>query len=1347
MKDLTRINFLKRKLFYPAYFLILLLSILQNTSSQYNLTEYDFQPNGIGVDYLAISTTVNGNLICSAWTHSSLLVNYFGLKKNGRPYFTQNGKETNFCNTTTTQTKTEGVIFGINLNNSEDNNEYIISFGNNAANFELYNFNVEPVEIYYQQGTTFLQTSYNSFSQVSFFNLMSSKDTYALALITNNNDESSSKRFLFYKMEFNKKDINDDTQIIQKLNVASSYDAYISSCLETESFIFLCFYASGQNYLRIAAIDPDSSFVTIGQMVKEREYHDSSVFYKCAHVTGNLGAFLYYKTVDTVIISFVKYENRVADINKDITIDNTGYLNYIGQSDFIKLSDKKVCFFSVSSNLGEIKLVVIINYQDELFKSKEYRINIYEANQIRINGELKSSCFNEFIAVNMVGQLNTNSVKSSFVWIISYPNSEDSEYDITNDLINSILPQINFNEKGSVENNIFNFIYSGFIIYDFPEGLMLLDSSEDQEIQRNSSSINTNNVIIKFDEKINFDNDLIIEFALAAKEPECEIYNDETTDNWDCAQEKDYENLKTYIGKTSYLKIVIDWSKISKECDENCFLCNINADRECYICKNTYVKSSIENSKCVDETLAEEKFSTHALTEQISSTIFEAEDNNKALSTNLINYDVQETEKKIEITTNIVIDTEKKEEMTTNKQNNEITETERKIDITETTVKACKEDDILNNQCTNGTMAIDQYDNIKRSVLNLNNTNKIITTETMVIQLSSLEEQKNSDNSNISSIDLGDCEGKLRSAYNLTDDEDLIIYKVDIKSEDLSNTYVIYEVYDSSLNQLNLSHCQDTKITISVPVQLEENFNTLVDSLTESGYDIFNEEDSFYNDICSTYTSANGADMLLSDRKTDIYSNIQNQTFCQTGCELESYNTTTKKAKCNCDVETETVTQVTANAESFSKKEIAESFYKTLTNSNFQVLKCFKLIIDFEKIVKNYGEILMTVLFLIFLVLMIIYCIKGANSFYKIIYEIIETQKLYANAKNKDNLLIYDQSSNSTSQFKVSKISYKDSKSKLNEIKNTPPKKGKKGSKSKKYKNKNKKTRKIYKQQETSKNKLNHTDNIKEKNDLNVKGKKKKIKDKVLNVDTEKTDENEMFGLYYKYLNDEEKNNIEYEKAVIYDKRSYFQYYFSLLKKKQLILFTFLPANDYNLIYVKIALFIVSFSLYFTINGFFFTDETMHDIYKDNGVFNILYQIPQILYSSIISSLINVLLKQLSLSEKNILEIKKLENDKNIQNNEKVRKIQKYLKVKLILFFVFSFLLMAFFWYFISCFCAVYINTQSILIKDTLISFATSMIYPFGLCLLPGIFRIPSLKSESSGNKCMYKFSLIVAFI
>ncbi len=72
---------------------------------------------------------------------------------------------------------------------------------------------------------------------------------------------------------------------------------------------------------------------------------------------------------------------------------------------------------------------------------------------------------------------------------------------------------------------------------------------------------------------------------------------------------------------------------------------------------------------------------------------------------------------------------------------------------------------------------------------------------------------------------------------------------------------------------------------------------------------------------------------------------------------------------------------------------------------------------------------------------------------------------------------------------------------------------------------------------------------------------------------------------------------------------------------------------------------------------------------------------------------------------------------------------------------------MVFFWYYISCFCAVYNNTQKILIKVTLVSFGLSMAYPFGLNLLPGIFRIPSLRAEKKDKKCLYGFSKIVALI
>ncbi len=50
-------------------------------------------------------------------------------------------------------------------------------------------------------------------------------------------------------------------------------------------------------------------------------------------------------------------------------------------------------------------------------------------------------------------------------------------------------------------------------------------------------------------------------------------------------------------------------------------------------------------------------------------------------------------------------------------------------------------------------------------------------------------------------------------------------------------------------------------------------------------------------------------------------------------------------------------------------------------------------------------------------------------------------------------------------------------------------------------------------------------------------------------------------------------NSLSYEEALKFDKRTYCQYYFSLLKRKQLIIFTFCSINDYNSRSIKICLF------------------------------------------------------------------------------------------------------------------------------------------------------------------------------
>ena len=162
-------------------------------------------------------------------------------------------------------------------------------------------------------------------------------------------------------------------------------------------------------------------------------------------------------------------------------------------------------------------------------------------------------------------------------------------------------------------------------------------------------------------------------------------------------------------------------------------------------------------------------------------------------------------------------------------------------------------------------------------------------------------------------------------------------------------------------------------------------------------------------------------------------------------------------------------------------------------------------------------------------------------------------------------------------------------------------------------------------------------------------------------------------------------------------------------------------------------------------NTFFFDNNNMHKIYKDNGQYNFIYQIPQILYSSIISSIVTVILKNLSLSQKSIIAIKKI-NEINLMIKEFIS-LMKCFKYKLILFNIFGLILLAFNWYYITLFCSVYSNTQSHLLTDAFTSFLLSLLYPFGLSLIPGFLRIPALKSEKKDKLYLYRISQLIAFI
>ena len=212
-----------------------------------------------------------------------------------------------------------------------------------------------------------------------------------------------------------------------------------------------------------------------------------------------------------------------------------------------------------------------------------------------------------------------------------------------------------------------------------------------------------------------------------------------------------------------------------------------------------------------------------------------------------------------------------------------------------------------------------------------------ISTDKVIFQISTLEEQK-SNNQNISSIDLGKCEQKIKDERGLSENDNLIIYKIDIKSEDLSTTYVQYEIYDpKTYDYINLDICEGIFINIYSPVTLKDSTETLYQSMSNSGYNLFNLNDSFYNDICSTYTTQDGTDLTLLDRKNIIYDKNANISMCQDGCQLLKYNSTLKKANCDCKVQTEN-TKTDIETISFNSKDIASSFLKYfifIVNENY----------------------------------------------------------------------------------------------------------------------------------------------------------------------------------------------------------------------------------------------------------------------------------------------------------------------------------------------------------------------------------------------------------------------------
>jgi hypothetical protein len=156
---------------------------------------------------------------------------------------------------------------------------------------------------------------------------------------------------------------------------------------------------------------------------------------------------------------------------------------------------------------------------------------------------------------------------------------------------------------------------------------------------------------------------------------------------------------------------------------------------------------------------------------------------------------------------------------------------------------------------------------------------------------------------------------------------------------------------------------------------LDNDTQQLYEDLQNSGYDLFNINDIFYQDICSPYKTENGTDIILTDRINEIYYKNNNLTICQKNCEYSEYEVKTKLLKCSCNAITESIDY--ENKQKFTSKKLYESFYEVLKYSNYKIVECYNLIMQKNPFSSNKGSTLIFIFFIIYLLFFFLFPLQG----------------------------------------------------------------------------------------------------------------------------------------------------------------------------------------------------------------------------------------------------------------------------------------------------------------------------------------------------------------------------------
>ena len=218
-------------------------------------------------------------------------------------------------------------------------------------------------------------------------------------------------------------------------------------------------------------------------------------------------------------------------------------------------------------------------------------------------------------------------------------------------------------------------------------------------------------------------------------------------------------------------------------------------------------------------------------------------------------------------------------------------------------------------------------------------------------------------------------------------------------------------------------------------------------------------------------------------------------------------------------------------------------------------------------------------------------------------------------------------------------------------------------------------------------------------------------------------------------------DELDYDEALIYDKRTFCDLFCNELKDRQLIANTFWVKDKLKPFSIKLIVFIFNISCYLVINGFLFSEEYVMKILRrtSKGFYYFLVDsTKRIVYSSVIGIVINIIVGILFRADKSIRKVQSKYGDNPIILHGEIVKIYKSTKNLYIVFTIFNCFAMVIFIYYLFCFCGVYRNCQADWFEGCFIVIFLMNILPVFVCLFLACLRKLGLVCKM---ECLFKIN------